>query len=173
MNFGPCAARGHPELSPVGRDNPLRERGAYCPVRQIQSVKIVSACDFVRQYPALSCLAFQRDLLDATRLISVMINNAHNTGHGCHVTCRQGVKIHPIFAATSTTCSLCNFHIPMRIQCSLLAALLRHNLDHKKTNSLHKVRPFFAFCPEWIGVVRNSTQKNFFAFLRFLLANHF
>ena len=55
LNFGPCAARGHPELSPVGRDNPLRERGAYCPVRQIQSVKIVSACDFVRQYPAVHC----------------------------------------------------------------------------------------------------------------------
>ena len=29
FNFGPCAARGHPELNPVGSDD-HPERGAYC-----------------------------------------------------------------------------------------------------------------------------------------------
>ena len=29
LNFGPCAARGHPELSPAGREMTYNDRGAY------------------------------------------------------------------------------------------------------------------------------------------------
>ena len=35
LNFGPCAARGHPELSPVGRDDSLRAGCFYFTVRNV------------------------------------------------------------------------------------------------------------------------------------------